>query len=42
MISATESKGLLLIMPTRNDACILVTTLSLKSLEEDLKAYRKC
>lgn len=42
MISATESKGLLLMMPTQNDACILAITLSLKSLGEDLKAYRKC
>jgi len=41
MRSATESKGLLLIMPTQNDACILVITLSLNS-PKDLKAYRKC
>lgn len=42
MINATESKRLLLMMPTQNDSCILVITSSLKSLQEDLKAYRKC
>lgn len=42
MISITESKGVLVTTFTQNGAGILVITLSLKSLEEDLTAYRKC